>query len=234
MRPHVRHVVSSPLPKKGQRGFTLIELMVAIAVMAMLALMSWRGIDGMARAQEHNRARGDAVLTLQTTLSQWTADLDAMTQLAGTSTIDWDGRLLRVTRRGTDDLRPVVYVVAWTLRTQAEGSYWSRWQSAPLTRRDEWQAAWRGAASWAQGDASGSSAGGVDVRLMPVDSWQLYYFRNDTWSPAVGTDALSGANPNAGALPDGVRLVLNLPPGPALTGLLSRDWVRPSSSIPKT
>jgi general secretion pathway protein J len=65
---------------------------------------------------------------------------------------------------------------------------------------------------------------------MPVDSWQLYYFRNDTWSPAVAADVLASAN----ALPDGVRLVLNLPPGPALTGLLSRDWVRPNAIIPKT
>ncbi|MEJ8846617.1 PulJ/GspJ family protein [Variovorax rhizosphaerae] len=212
-----------------QRGFTLIELMVAIFVMAMLALMSWRGIDGMARAQEHNRVRGDAVLTLQTTLSQWTADLDAMTKLSGTSTIDWDGRLLRITRRGSDELRPVVYVVAWTLRTGANGSHWSRWQSAPLTRRDEWQAAWSDAAAWSQGDMAQSATRGVDVSLMPVDSWQIYYFRNDMWSPAVGADAFTGAN----ALPDGVRLVLNLPPGPALTGLLSRDWVRPSSSIQK-
>ena len=56
------------------RGFTLIELLVAISVMALLALMSWRGLDGMARAQAQNRERGDAVLTLQTALAQWGAD----------------------------------------------------------------------------------------------------------------------------------------------------------------
>ena len=62
---------------RASKGFTLIELLVAIAAMALLALMSWRGIEGMARAQAQNRERGDAVLTLQTTLSQWNADLDA-------------------------------------------------------------------------------------------------------------------------------------------------------------
>ena len=34
-------------------------------------------------------------------------------------------------------------------------------------------------------------------------------------------------------LPDGVRLVLSLPPGPALAGLLTRDWVRPTASVAK-
>ena len=93
---------------RAARGFTLIELLVAIAVMALLALMSWRGLDGMARAQAHNRERGDAVLDLQTTLAQWGADLDAVVQLAQTSRIDWDGRVLRLTRRGTDRPQPAV------------------------------------------------------------------------------------------------------------------------------
>ena len=63
------------------RGFTLIELMVGIAVMAMLALMSWQGLDGMMRVQTYNRERGDAVQTLQTTLAQWGADLDATVEV---------------------------------------------------------------------------------------------------------------------------------------------------------
>ena len=31
---------------QAARGFTLVELLVAIAVMAVLSLMSWRAIDG--------------------------------------------------------------------------------------------------------------------------------------------------------------------------------------------
>ena len=37
------------------RGFTLIELLVAISVMALIAILSWRGIDGMVRTQEATR-----------------------------------------------------------------------------------------------------------------------------------------------------------------------------------
>ena len=65
------------------RGFTLIELLVAISVMSLLALISWRGLDSMSRAQAMNRERGDGVLTLQTTLSQWGADLASSAQKQG-------------------------------------------------------------------------------------------------------------------------------------------------------
>ncbi|MDM0024849.1 PulJ/GspJ family protein [Variovorax saccharolyticus] len=211
-------------------GFTLIELMVAIAAMALLALMSWRGLDAMGRAQAQNRERGDAVLTLQTTLAQWGADLDAMVALPQTSAIDWDGRVLRLTRRSTDSATPMVLVVAWTLRPQTNGgAHWRRWQSPGFTTRAEWQQAWAQAAAWA---ADGSSNTGVaDVDLIPLDGWQIAYFRNDAWTPAVSAAALGSTT---STLPDGVRLVLSLPPGPALAGLLTRDWVRPSLTVPKS
>jgi len=57
--------------RRGQPGFTLVELLVAIAVMALLAIVSWRGLDGMVRAQQITRERADAVLELQTVLAQW-------------------------------------------------------------------------------------------------------------------------------------------------------------------
>ncbi len=215
---------------RASRGFTLIELLVAITVMGVLALMSWRGLEGMARAQAQNRERGDAVLTLQTSLSQWSADLDAMAELAQTRSLDWDGRVLRLTRRSTDSALPVVYVVAWTVRADAAGSTrWWRWQSPGIATRAEWQQAWDRAAAWAQDGGSGDVRG-ADVGLMPLEAWQLFYFRNDSWSPAVSAEAL-GAN---AALPNGVRLVLSLPPGPALAGLLTRDWVRPAATVPKS
>ena len=50
--------------QKPLRGFTLIELLVALFAMALLAVMSWRGLDGMARAQAITSGRADEVLTL--------------------------------------------------------------------------------------------------------------------------------------------------------------------------
>lgn len=221
--------------RRDARGFTLIELLVAIAVMALLALVSWRGLDGMARAQALNRERGDAVLTLQAALAQWTADLDATMALSQTRAIDWDGRVLRLTRRSTDSALPVVYVVAWTQRADAAGvAHWYRWQSPGLTTRPEWQQSWDRAAAWGQDSSAGSSSNnelrGVELGLVPLQAWQLFYFRNDSWSPAVGAAALGAGT----QLPDGVRLVLSLPPGPALAGVLTRDWVRPTAAVAKS
>jgi general secretion pathway protein J len=36
----------------GARGFTLIELLVAIAIMAVIAVLSWRGLDQIIRGRE--------------------------------------------------------------------------------------------------------------------------------------------------------------------------------------
>ncbi len=41
------------------RGFTLVELLVAIVVMSMLALLSWRSLDGMTRTQNITQQRAD-------------------------------------------------------------------------------------------------------------------------------------------------------------------------------
>jgi len=223
-------------PGRRQRGFTLIELLVAIVAMALLALMSWRGIDGMVRAQGQTRERADTVLTLQTALAQWGADLDATLVLPGTQALDWDGQTLRLTRHSAMGDAASVQVVAWTLRTAQNGTQWHRWQSPPFSRRGEWQQAWARAQSWGR---SGSSDGqGSDVTVLPLNSWQLFYFSNEVWLPATssGADTDAGTSPGANTanvLPDGIRLVLDIPAGAALGGTLTRDWVRPTFVGPK-
>ena len=55
-------------------GFTLVELLVALAVMALLSLMSWRGLDSMGRMQARTQARADDLQALRNgeqTSTQW-------------------------------------------------------------------------------------------------------------------------------------------------------------------
>ena len=50
---------------KAIAGFTLIEVLVASAILALMALISWRGLDGMSKAQVALQTRSDASQTWQ-------------------------------------------------------------------------------------------------------------------------------------------------------------------------
>ena len=220
---------------KGSRGFTLVELLVALFALSLLAVMSWRGLDGMTRVQTQTQTRADEVLALQVGLSQWGADLDALIQLPQFAALDWNGRVLRMTRRGSAAQPEGVLVAAWTRRTVDGNGTWLRWQSPPLTTRGELDDAWRKADTWSQ--SPGDEERRREVVVSPLEDWQIFYYRGDAWTNPLSSDAVAptpasapamAAGQGTGALPDGVRLVLTLPAGHAVGGVLSRDWVRPT------
>src|SRR4030065_1669722 len=43
--------MQTSLPKFKHRGFTLVELLVAISVLGFVAVLGWRGLDGIVRAR---------------------------------------------------------------------------------------------------------------------------------------------------------------------------------------
>jgi len=214
-------------------GFTLIELMVAITVMSLLAVLSWRGLDGMARAQAQTSLRADQILTLQAGLAQWKIDLDALSNTPQTNPLDWDGRVLRLTRR-TATPGDGLLVVAWTRRADDAGQ-WLRWQSPVFRTLAGWTDAWGRAGAWAQGASTEDQT--REVRITPLEDWQIFYFRGNAWTNPMSssggqTSATSG--PAAAqavsrtVVPDGVRLVLMLPATQAVSGRLTVDWVSPT------
>lgn len=206
------------------KGFTLIELLVALALMALMALMSWRGIDGISGTQIRLLERADEVMTLQSTLAQWGADMDAMASQPGVPGLDWDGRVLRIVRRASLGAPEGLRVVAWTRRSVDGQGQWLRWLSPPLQDRATLDLAWQKAALWAQTPSDEDRL--REVRTVPLDGWQVFYFRENAWSNPLSSAASSPLE-TAAPMPDGVRLVLQLPDGQALSGVLTRDWAQP-------
>jgi len=212
-------------------GFTLIELLVAISIMALMAVMSWRGIDGMVQTQSRTQERTKEVSTLQMGLAQWAADLDALEPVARMPGLEWDGRALRLVRRGTTGSDDSLRVVAWSLRMVNGTGMWLRWQSIALHNRGELLGAWERASLWAQNPDDALKR--QEVAIVPLAEWQLFYFRQNAWThPLSSNTAALPANPadapsNTG-IPEGVRLVLTLPPTSTLAGVITRDWVRPT------
>ncbi|MCB1987776.1 MAG: type II secretion system protein J [Nitrospirota bacterium] len=231
LAPHSFH---THRPAQAARGFTLVELLVAMAIMGLMALLSWRGLDGMVRAQEQTRQRGDQLLVLQAALTQWGADLDALLPLPHTTPLDWDGQVLRITRRSSAIPDEGALVVAWARRNVDGTSQWLRWQSPPLRTRSAWQQAWQQAAQWARNP--GDAERRAEVALLPLADWQVFYFRGDAWSNPMSSSGTPPGDLDAvGALiPDGVRLQLDLPPGPGMAGQITRDWVSPLKGGGKT
>lgn len=229
---------------KTARGFTLVELLVALVILSILAMMAWRAIDAMGTTQSITRGHADELRRLQSALGQWNADLDALVDTREVTAIQFNGQVLRLTRRDPMETgleSRGIRVVAWALLNSPEGLRWSRWQSGPLRQRDELARAWQRAADWAGGRVAAPASSDTTlsaptadsaIALLPVLGWQLYYHRGEAWTnPQSAADTQlprgEGYAPNLN-LPNGVRLILQLAPGRGLQGTLQRDWVRPT------
>lgn len=59
----------------AQRGFTLLEVLIALALMAILAILSWRALDTTARSSERLEASANETLSILRTLGQIETDI---------------------------------------------------------------------------------------------------------------------------------------------------------------
>ncbi|MFM2330184.1 MAG: hypothetical protein RLZZ494_2287 [Pseudomonadota bacterium] len=214
---------------RGQRGrgFTLIEVLVALFIMSILATLAWRGIDGLFKVREVTQAHAERHLRLVAVIEQWERDVQQLQATRVGRPMRFDGAALRLTRQTPEGLR----VVVWTV--QQGGLY--RWSSEALTTVQGLQEAWRQAQQWAT-----LQAGAVRV-LDEVSQWQIFYRRHqdNAWSNAQSSanrspevPPVAHVEPPGGTqeepidtaddgdiddtLPQGIRLVLTLPQGTLL------------------
>ena len=205
-------------------GFTLVEVLVALVVLALMAGMAWQGVDGIVRTRDASQRQLEQTLRLNTVLGQWETDLAAVQDTGAVPPLVFDGATLRLTRGAQGG----VQVVAWSLRPEAAGGPWERWAGPIVTGsaagRDSW---------FASQQLQGGESGQLRT-LEGLSQWQVYYYQGNSWSnaqstgnvaaPAPAPVAASGAAPAPRqALPSGVRVVLSFAPGSGLNGALTRD-----------
>ena len=196
-------------------GFTLVEVLVALVVMAVLTGLAWRGVDGMARAREVNGEQMERMLRVDTVLAQWAHDLQAVREVGAVPALTFDGASLRLVR----DAGGGAQLVVWSLR----GRTLTRWAGPVVTRVGELQDGWMRSLQ-----LLGNEPGQLRA-LEGVSELQVYFYRGNGWSNAQssGDVAAPGAAPPGGAateaLPGGVRMVLAFDGASGLAGTLTRD-----------
>lgn len=201
--------------RRPMAGFTLIEVMVSLMILAVMSIMAWRGLDGIVRARDATEGSVARTLRLQSVMAQWQADMRGVIDLRVVPALQFDGAALRLTRRYQGGAQ----VVVWVLRN----GRWIRWAGAPVATvgpiLDQWEIARQ---------IRGTEQGSVSA-LKGIDQWQVYFFRNGTWSSAqssgdrVSSLAQAAAGQTTETLPTGVRTVLNLGEGSGYQGRLTRD-----------
>jgi general secretion pathway protein J len=215
---------------RAARGFTLIEVLVALTIMAIMAALGWQSIDTMVRTQTLTRDQSSATQRLSAGLEQWVRDLDELQADASLSPgLQYDGLVLRLVRRDggeTASDSTGLRVVAWTVRPGAERAEWTRWQSPPVADSASLRQAWERAGLWARGGNTATAQGDSATAVAPAEGWQVFFHRGGSWvNPQSAADGGGGGSPSA--LPDGVRVVLDGLRAPGLSGRLQRDWVQP-------
>ena len=203
---------------RPQAGFTLVEVLVALMLMAILSGMAWQGLDGISRARVATQARVDQTLRMNTVLAQWEQDLQSLFDTATVPALAFDGASVRMVRRQPEGLQMVV----WSLREQR----WLRWAGPVVTKAEALQESWL---------VSQQLLGNEPAQLRMQEglaAWQVYFYRGNAWSNAqssAGAAAPVPVAPGASApvvartpLPTGVRVVLEFE-GAGLAGKLTRD-----------
>jgi general secretion pathway protein J len=111
-----------------------------------------------------------------------------------------------------------------------------------LSQRKDWQEAWSRAQTWGQTPSAAERPFEVNVRTL--SQWQIFYYRGAAWTNPLSSEGTANTATNTpstpapssapspaqapAVLPDGIRLVLDLPNGQGLDGKITLDWIKPT------
>lgn len=154
----------------GSSGFTLVELLVAISILAMVAVLGWRGLDGIVRARIALTTNMEQIRGIQLAFAQLQSDCAQIVnaeELAGRPILMAQGGDIMLLRTIVTEDQPTQFEVV---------SY--RFRNGELTRRESaatrdlpaLDLAWQAALSNA--DAGPAVSLQSDVLTMTTRVWQ--------------------------------------------------------------
>jgi len=165
--------------RSRRAGFTLVELLVAIGILAMVAVLGWRGLDGIVRARVALTNEMETTRGMQLAFAQMQNDCENAAGndiMRGRPALLWDAGRLTLVRK--------VYVEHEPSRLQVVGYRVVNGQlirrESPGTRDlDQVEQLWQAIASDAPAENAPSVVLQVGVAGMQVQGWQNNAWRNE-------------------------------------------------------
>jgi len=205
--PAPRHSSRLAAAARGRCGFTLIELLVAITILAIVAVLGWRGLDSITRARVALAADLEQTRGLQLAFAQMQRDC---AQIVDLDTIP--GRLPIMVEPGSIVLVRQVFAENQPTRIQLIAY---RLRNGVLSRRESQATRDLNALDTLWMAVTSESGGAPGVALQSnVASMTVRTWLNDGAGWRVpGVDVVSGASSNAAgtlAVPTGIEVVVQL------------------------
>jgi general secretion pathway protein J len=188
-------------PARGQAaGFTLVELLVAISILAMVAVLGWRGLDGIVRARVALTEQMETTRGMQLAFAQMQSDLE---HVAGQEIMDQrpylladQDRLTLVRVASTENEPTRLQVIAYRV---VDGTL-TRRESAGTRDLKQLDALWK--------SMTNSTDSTQPVALQAgVNAMQVLYWQNNQWRSGP---LLTQAQVGLAQAPTGVQVALTV------------------------